>query len=111
MASVAVSIIIGLLAWQLSWLGPSLSSVVLYCAFGMCGLSRSNRVWRGLVLVAASLCAVVAAVSLETMLLQSTFGPSPWWQGETAIAIAGFATSALLGWPWRTKASRLRMEE
>ena len=62
---------IGILALTLGWLGPSLPAVVVFGAFGACGLSRSNRLSRALLLVVASLCAVVAAESIETMRDQS----------------------------------------
>jgi hypothetical protein len=106
--SIGSTIVIGLLAWRLSWLGPSLPAVVVFGAFGLCGLSRSDKISRGLMLVAASVCASVATVSLETMWLQSKYGSSPFWQIDTAIAVAAVVTSALFAWPWRSKTRALR---
>ena len=106
--AIVTSVVVGLLAWGLGWLGPSAPAVVLFAAFGACGLSRSNRISRGFLLAAASLCAVFAAVCLEDMVLQSTYGLSPWWQEETLLAALGIVAATLLAWPWRrrTRASK-----
>jgi hypothetical protein len=101
--AIITSIVVGLLAWGFGWLGPSAPAVVLFAAFGVCGLSRSNRISRGLLLAAASLCAVFAAICLEDMVLQSTFALSPWWQEETLLAALGVLAATLLAWPWRRR--------
>jgi hypothetical protein len=101
--AVAAIVAVGVLALSLGWLGPSLPAVVLFGAFGACGLSHSNKVSRGLLLVAASLCAVLAAESFETMRDQSTYLLSPFWQAETIIAVAGVLAAVLLAWPWHGK--------
>jgi hypothetical protein len=105
--SVAASIVIGFLSWRLGWPGPSLTGVTLFAAFGACGLSRSNRISRGLLLITASLCAVIAAFSLETMTLQSTYALSPFWQMETTIAIVAVLAAILLAWPWKRHSRNL----
>ena len=97
------SFLIGLLAWGLGWMGPSAPAVVLFAAFGACGLSRSNKVSRLLLLAAASASAVFAAICLETMALQSTYGLSPWWQEETLLATLGITAATLFAWPWRDR--------
>jgi hypothetical protein len=106
--AIVSSVALGLLAWRFGWLGPSAPAVVLFAAFGACGLSRSNRIARGLLLAAASLCAVFAAVCLEDMVLQSTWALSSWWWQETVLAALGIVGAILLAWPWRrrTRASK-----
>jgi glucose uptake protein GlcU len=101
--AIATSIVLGLLAWGFGWLGPSAPAVVLFAAFGACGLSRSNKISRGFLLTAASVCAVFAAFCLETMRLQSTYGLSPWWQEETLLAVLGAVAATLLAGPWRNR--------
>ena len=101
--AIVTSIILGCLAWAFGWLGPSAPAVVLFAAFGACGLSRSNKISRGIRLAAASLCAVFAAVCLEDMGLQSTYELSPWWQEETLLAALGIVAATLLAWPWRRR--------
>ena len=106
--AITTSLVLGLLAWSFEWLGPSAPAVVLFAAFAACGLSRSNKISRLLLLASASACAVFAAVCLETMSLQSTYGLSPWWQEETLLAALGIVAATLLAWPWRhrTRAPR-----
>ena len=106
MFAIATSVLLGILAWSMGWLGPSLPAVILFGAFGACGLSRSNRISRGLLLVAASVCAEVAAVSLETMWTQSEYLLSPFWQEETAIAVVAIVAATLLAWPWHHEHTR-----
>lgn len=101
--AIATSLVLGLLAWGFGWLGPSAPAVVLFAAFGACGLSRSNRISRLLLLGAASVCAVFAAECLETMSLQSTWALSPWWREETLLAALGIVSAILLAWPWRNR--------
>jgi hypothetical protein len=101
--AIVTSIVVGLLAWGFGWLGPSAPAVVLFAAFGVCGLSRSNRISRGLLLAAASVCAMFAAVCLEDMVLQSAFALSPWWQEETLLAALGVLAATLLACPWRRR--------
>jgi hypothetical protein len=107
MLAIAASVLFGILASSLGWLGPGLPTVVLFCAFGACGLSRSNRISRGLLLVAASICAEFAAVSLDTMWLQSEYLLSPFWQEETAIAVVAAIAATLLAWPWHRGRARV----
>jgi hypothetical protein len=99
--AIITSVALGLLAWGFGWLGPSAPAVVLFAAFGACGLSRSNRISRGLLLAAASVCAVFAALCLEDMVLQSTWALSPWWRQETLLAALGVLAATVLAWPWR----------
>jgi hypothetical protein len=106
MLATAVSVLFGILAWSMGWLGPSLPAVVLFGAFGACGLSRSNRISRGVLLVAASVCAELAAVSLDTMRTQSEYLLSPFWQEETAIAVVAIVAATLLAWPWHHEHTR-----
>jgi hypothetical protein len=101
--AIITSVVVGLLAWGFGWLGPSAPAVVLFAAFGVCGLSRSNRISRGLLLAAASVCAVFAALSLEDMVLQSTWALSPWWRQETLLAAVGVLAATVLAWPWRRR--------
>jgi hypothetical protein len=77
------------------------AAAVLFAAFGACGLSRSNKISRGFLLAAASVCSVFAALCLETMVLQSIYWLSPWWQEETLLAALGITAATLLAWPWR----------
>ncbi|HEX3678279.1 MAG TPA: hypothetical protein VHU90_01010 [Galbitalea sp.] len=107
MLAIAVSVLLGILAWSMGWLGPSLPTVVVFSAFGACGLSHSSRISRGLLLVAASVCAEFAAVSLDTMRTQSEYLLSPFWQEETAIAVVAVIAATLLAWPWRREHTRL----
>jgi hypothetical protein len=102
--AIIYSLVLGLLAWGFGWLGPSAPAVVLFAAFGACGLSRSNKISRGFLLAAASVCAVFAAECLETMSVQSTFELSPWWREETLLAALGIVAAILLAWPWRRRA-------
>ena len=106
MLAIGASVLFGILAWSMGWLGPSLTAVVLFGGFGACGLSRSNRISRALLLVAASACAELAAVSLETMWTQSEYLLSPFWRQETAIAVAAAIAAVLLAWPWRRRRAR-----
>jgi hypothetical protein len=106
--AIATSVIIGILAGSFGWLGPSTPGVVLFAAFGACGLSRSNKISRLFVLAGASVSAVFAAECVETMGVQSTFALSPFWQEETVLAVLGVLIAALLAWPWgrRTRSRR-----
>jgi hypothetical protein len=101
--AVITSVALGLVAWRFGWLGPSAPAVVLFAAIGACGLSRSNRISRGLLLAAASVCAVFAAVCLEDMVLQSTWALSPWWRQETLLAALGILAAIVLALPWRRR--------
>ncbi|HEX4402514.1 MAG TPA: hypothetical protein VHZ98_14425 [Galbitalea sp.] len=106
MLAIAVSVLFGILAWSMGWLGPSLPAVVLFSGFGVCGLSRSNRISRGLLLVSASVCAEFAAVSIDTMRVQSEYVLSPFWQEETTIAVVAVIAAILLAWPWHYRRAR-----
>jgi len=101
--AIATSVIIGVLAWSFGWQGPSAPAVVLFAAFGACGLSRSNKISRLFVLAGASVSAVFAAECVETMGVQSTWALSPWWQEETLLAVLGVVAATLLAWPWRRR--------
>jgi hypothetical protein len=101
--AIVASVVIGLLGLSLGWQGPSLSTAALFAAFGAGGMSTSNRISRGIVLVAASLCAVLSVLSLETMQQQSVYQLSPFWSVEVIVAIAGAVAAVLLAWPWRRR--------
>jgi hypothetical protein len=104
MLAIATSVVIGILAWNFGWQGPSAPGVVLFAAFGACGLSRSNKISSRLfVLAGASVSAVFAAECLETMGVQSTWALSPWWQEETLLVVLGVVAATLLAWPWRRR--------
>jgi hypothetical protein len=99
--AVAASLVIGILAWKFGWQGPSAPGVVLFAAFGACGLSRSSKVSRLFLLAGSSVFAVFAAECLETIGIQSTWALSPLWRQETLLAVLGVIAATLLAWPWR----------
>ena len=95
--AVLAGIVLGVLAWGFGSLGPTSPAVAVFAAFGAGGLSRSNKILRGILLAAASLCAVFAAFCLATVALQSTYGLTPWWPVAILLAALGIVAASLLG--------------
>jgi hypothetical protein len=102
-ASAVTSLIVGLLAWQNSWLGPSLSPVVLLAGLALLSLSRSNGVWRTLRWLAA-----IAFVAFGADYVGDLFNPGV----VDKLTLGGIVTSSLavavlLAWPWKFRRQSL----
>jgi hypothetical protein len=59
-AAAAASVVIGLLAWHFSWLGPSLATIILFTGFALLGLTGMNGIGRAIRLLAALALAAFA---------------------------------------------------
>jgi hypothetical protein len=91
------SVVIGLLAWHNSWLGPSQSAVILFAGLALLGLSTKDGLWRTIRLLAA---VPVAAFGSDFVADLFNPGVADKWM------MAGFAGATLvvvllLVWPWK----------
>jgi hypothetical protein len=99
MAAVIASVVIGLLAWQNAWLGPSQSAVIMFAGLALLGSSTRDSLW-----LTIRLLATVPIAAFGSDFVVDLFNPGviDKWM------MAGFAGAALvvillLVWPWKRR--------
>jgi hypothetical protein len=99
-AAAGASVVIGLLAWRYSWLGPSLATIILFTGFAALGLAGMNGLGRAVRLLAA-----VALLGFAGSFVEDLFNPGVGAKIEFgAIAAASILAAVLLAWPWKRRA-------
>ena len=98
-AAAAASVLIGLLAWHFSWLGPSLATIILFAGFAVLGLTGMDGIGRAIRLLAALALAAFAG-SFVSDLFDPGVGDQPMLG---VISLAALLVAVLLAWPWKRR--------